>query len=183
MTHLTDKLIALGETGQRPCSDAVEWCRQYDSLPAAWAVCQRGDWMLWLAGRLAGPKWSLARRPLVRAAAECAMLELPYARDEWVAGIALATCQTAVAWSEGEASDEDVQDASDAAAADADTAATTHAAYAAYAAYAADAAAYAAYVAAYAAAYAAADAAAARDCVLSRCADIVRAIIPCPVLL
>jgi hypothetical protein len=45
-----DRILALD-----PCADAREWL---ESLPdeitpeQAWCECERGDWMLWLAGRL-----------------------------------------------------------------------------------------------------------------------------------
>jgi hypothetical protein len=35
----------------RACPAAAEWAEQYPTLPAAWEACERGDWMLWLAGR------------------------------------------------------------------------------------------------------------------------------------
>jgi hypothetical protein len=33
------------------CPEAIRWAEQYPTLPAAWEACERGDWMLWLAGR------------------------------------------------------------------------------------------------------------------------------------
>ena len=71
--HWTDALVHLGV-----CHDAVAWARGYPSLAAAWAVCQRGDWMLWIAGRFAGPPGDPRRRPLVLAACDCAALALRY---------------------------------------------------------------------------------------------------------
>lgn len=44
-TLLVDQLRDLGA-----CSDAIAWVGDRD-LAAAWAECQRGDWMLWLAAR------------------------------------------------------------------------------------------------------------------------------------
>ena len=44
----------------------------------AWRACQRGDWMLWLCGRLSGKPWSECRRKLVLAACACARLALVY---------------------------------------------------------------------------------------------------------
>jgi len=32
---------------------------------AAWAACERGDWMLWWLGRMSGPPGSPLRRALV----------------------------------------------------------------------------------------------------------------------
>jgi hypothetical protein len=166
------------------CHDAVEWARGYDTPEAAWAACERGDWMLWICGKLAGPPWSDSRKPLVLACCECARLTLPYVHvgeDRPRSAI-----ETAERWARGEVAQEEVRAATSAAyaaatsAAYAAAAASAYAAYAASAyaasaadAYAADAAAAAsadsaaaAYAAAYAAAasaaaYAAADAAAA----------------------
>jgi len=45
--HWSDKLAAL-----TPCSPAVEWAREQPSEATAWQTCQRGDWMLWLVGKL-----------------------------------------------------------------------------------------------------------------------------------
>ena len=36
------------------CQDAITWV-YYRDLPTAWAECQRGDWMLWLAGQRLPP--------------------------------------------------------------------------------------------------------------------------------
>ena len=30
------------------CDGAVEWANSYATVPAAWDVCERADWMLWL---------------------------------------------------------------------------------------------------------------------------------------
>ena len=32
------------------CDDAREWAKPFDTLQAAWNVCPRGDWMIWLLG-------------------------------------------------------------------------------------------------------------------------------------
>ena len=57
------------------CKEAVAWASQYPSLSEAWAVCERGDWMLWLIARTLGNE---SRSTLVLAACECARLALPY---------------------------------------------------------------------------------------------------------
>src|SRR3990170_3168726 len=62
----------------RACKEAVVWASQYPSLAEAWAVCERGDWMLWLVARTMGNK---LRSTLVLAACECARLALPYVAD------------------------------------------------------------------------------------------------------
>ena len=43
MNHWTDKLVEISA-----CSDAVEWCKQFDTIEIAWQHCERSDWMLWL---------------------------------------------------------------------------------------------------------------------------------------
>ena len=48
------------------CGDARKWARQR-TLAEAWSECPRGDWLLWLAGRL-----GIDRRVLV--AATCAVV-------------------------------------------------------------------------------------------------------------
>jgi hypothetical protein len=181
MRHWTHQLETL-----HACPEAVAWARDYASLDAAWSACPRGDWMLWLAGRVAGGPGSPLRRPLVRAACACARHARPYVRaGEHRPRLAI---ETAERWSRGEATLEEVRAAADAAADAADAA--DAAAYAAYAAYAAAHAAYAAYAAyaAHAAAYAADAAAhaadaAARTSMLSRCADLVRVHYPQPPVL
>ena len=45
-TRWIDPLTAMGA-----CPEAIRWAEQYPTLPAAWEACERGDWMLWLAGR------------------------------------------------------------------------------------------------------------------------------------
>ena len=58
------------------CSEAREWAESYpdtaEGRQRAWAECPRGDWMLWIAGKLSGPVGSPARRLLVRGAVACA---------------------------------------------------------------------------------------------------------------
>ena len=65
---LADRLDALGA-----CEDAIDWVADegHRSLAAAWAACPRGDWMLWLAARLAGKPGSVAGRRAIRAGAAC----------------------------------------------------------------------------------------------------------------
>jgi len=58
--------------------DLCDWARGYADLPAAWAACERGDWLAWLAVRLA--ETDAERRAAARAAAACARLALPYLR-------------------------------------------------------------------------------------------------------
>jgi hypothetical protein len=153
-THWSDALARLGA-----CDEAIEWARAYPTPEAAWAACDRGDWMLWVAGRLAGPPGHESRRPLVAASCECDRLALHLVpRGEERPRLAN---ETAEAWVRGEATLDQVR-----------AAATATAAYAT-AAYAATA------TAAYAtAAYAAT--AAARAATLGLCANIVRRHYPAP---
>ena len=92
------------------CREAREWALTQPDYETAWATCRRGDWMLWLAGRLAGPPGDDSRRQLVLAACECAELSLPLICDENARAVAEATIQTAQAWAHGEATFKDVQE-------------------------------------------------------------------------
>jgi len=172
-----DNLIKVGA-----CRDALEWSKDFDSLEEAWQKCERGDWMLWLAGKLSGNSDSDSRKRVVLAACQCARLALKYVKKGELRP--LRAIETTEAWAKGEGSIsiDDVRKAS--AAAYAAAAYSSASAYAAaYAAYAASA--YAAYSSA--AAYAAADAAYAsatayaaysRKTTLKKCADIVREYYP-----
>jgi len=181
----------------KACGDALEWCKGYESLDKAWAVCPRGDWMLWLLRKLSGNPESASRKKLVLVTCQCARLSLPYVKVGELRP--LRAIEIAEAWARGDdgITLEDVIIASFAAhaayaAAHASYAAAdaAHAAYAAhaasyaaasasasadYAASAASAAAHAAYAADYAA-YAAD--AAARLKTLAKCADIARQYYP-----
>jgi hypothetical protein len=149
-----------------PCEDGLEWLKAQPSMSAAWKNCERGDWMLWLLGKLAGPPESASRKKLVLAACACARLSLKYvAEGEESPRLAIETAEN---WARGEgATLEGVL----AAAAAAYTAAASAAAAAAY-----NAAAAAYNAAVYASsAYASS---AARKKTLLRCADIVRGMYP-----
>lgn len=66
----------------RACGDSLRWLRGLpdDSLDAAWARCDRGDWMLWLIGMEAEsePFRSIERRRLSGCLAEILIsLSLP----------------------------------------------------------------------------------------------------------
>jgi hypothetical protein len=161
------------------CAEARDWCLTQPSYEAAWEACERGDWLLWLAGRL-----DVDRRLLVRAACACVRLALVHVPTG--EGRPRRAVETAEAWTRGEASLEEVRDAARAAyAADAFAVyasdATGRAACAASAAYAAACAASAAYAAAFAAdaVYAAASDAA-DAATLAECVRLVRGIITRP---
>jgi hypothetical protein len=152
------------------CEDAIMFARKYEDPQRGWDECERGDWMLWLCGRLSGKPGSDARKKLVLCACECARLSLKHVRaGEDRPRVAI---ETAERWARG---DESVSLA--------DVRKAAASAYAASAAYAAYAAAYAAYAAAYAAYGGAAYAYAARTKTLSQCAAIVRRHYPvCPLI-
>ena len=105
------------------CWEAVKWVGS-KSLKTAWRDCPRGDWMLWLAGRL-----DIDRKLLVLAACDCvetALQYVPEGEDRPAAAI-----QTARNWCNGTASIEEVLSAAydvdaDDAAYDADACASTH---------------------------------------------------------
>jgi hypothetical protein len=167
--------------------ELIDWAKTQSGAAVAWATCERGDWMLWWAGRLAGPPGD-DRRLLVLAACDCAVLALPLFESKYPSDARpRVAIDTARAWAHGKATPDQVNAAAAAAAS----------AYAAAAAYAAASAAYAAASAATAtatayaaAAYAAsavasavASAAAAdaeRSRVLRECADIARRHYPKP---
>ena len=200
MTHWSDSLSNLDA-----CRTAVDWARTQPDAETAWQVCERADWMLWVAARLAND-----RRVVVAAACACARLSLPHVPEGELRP--LRAIETAEAWCHGEATIEDVLAAAHsvsdglfaaaaayetaAYAADADAAAAAYAAtYSAFCA-AFSVAAYAAAADAAAAAYAAADAAdaasaayadadadyadAARSQVMRECTEIVRKMVPMP---
>ena len=155
----TDKL-----NDMHACSEAVRWVGKR-GLMTAWRDCPRGDWMLWLAGRL-----DIDRKLLVLASCDCAETALQYVpKGEDRPAMCIQVTRD---WCNGTASRDDVMAARRAAYA---AAAAAYAADAAAYTYAADA--YAAYAAAYAyAAYAA------RTKALKICADLVRKRIPVSVI-
>ena len=52
--HWTDRLP------RDCCKDAVAWCRSFDTPEAAWSVCERGDWMMWILRARAGLSGAVA---------------------------------------------------------------------------------------------------------------------------
>ena len=96
---------ALNDLGA--CKEAVEYAAQFPSLRAAWDACERGDWMLWLAGRNAGEPGTDGRRPLVLAACACARLSLVHVPQGELRP--LKAIETAEAWARGDATLEQVR--------------------------------------------------------------------------
>ena len=64
-----------------PCNEAVEWLKEQSSMKVAWETCERGDWMLWLLGKLSGKIGSKSRKKLVWTACQCARLSLKYVTE------------------------------------------------------------------------------------------------------
>jgi hypothetical protein len=170
------------------CKEARTWATG-KTLQEVWEKCERGDWLLWLAGRMEGKSGWHTRQQIVLAACACAETALKYIpAGEDRPRLAI---EVARRWAAGGAEIAEVRQA----AADAYASASAYAAYSADAAYAAGyAAGYAAYAAAYdadavsdasaAAAYAAAAAAAYGNDASTRSrkelADIVRRELPDP---
>jgi len=161
---LKDQLIKL-----KACSEAVEWVGKR-SLAKVWRDCQRADWMLWYLH-----KTDCDRKLLVKATCACARTALKYVpRGELRP---LRAIETAEAWTQGEATLDQVKTAASAA-------------YAACAVYAADAVALGATSAAYFATSAASSlaapyvayavSAAAKQRSHKEMSDIIRSIIPEP---
>ena len=160
------------------CESAVEWADQFDTLQEAWDSCERGDWMLWLLGKLSGPPQSKSRKKLVFTSCKCARLAWPYVQEE-NRPVVKRCLETAESWAQdkGATLEEVIAVANDAYI----SAKAAKAAYAAWAAnaaaeaaravthplYAAWAAAYVAYATAYAAALAT------QEKILKKCAEIV----------
>ena len=94
------------------CSDAVAWVRESksESLEAAWLACERGDWMLWYAGKKAGPVGDEKRKKLVLAACACARLALPIFEKRYPDDKSMRDClDTAEKWARNEATLEALQ--------------------------------------------------------------------------
>lgn len=60
--------------------DAWAWASQFEDPQAAWDACDRGDWMAWLLGRLAGPAGDPTRKKLTVCACACAQLAAAHAQ-------------------------------------------------------------------------------------------------------
>src|SRR5208283_2021730 len=107
MTTLKRKLTAL-----RACHEAVEWSADYASLRHAWKACKRGDWMLWLCGKMAGRDGWPTRQELVLAACDCAELALPPYEKKYPDDQNVRDCiETTRKWAHGKATIEDVRSA------------------------------------------------------------------------
>src|ERR1017187_2989422 len=86
------------------CPDAVKWSNKYRSAKSAWANCERGDWLLWLAGKKAGPVGDEKRKKLVLAACGCARIALPIWQKRYPDDKRVEVClDTAERWARNEA--------------------------------------------------------------------------------
>jgi len=181
MSSFIDDLKCIGV-----CQEAIKWAANYKTIEEAWNVCDRGDWLLWYAGKMAGKPGSDSRKKLTLAACQCARLALPYTDDDRAEQAIVIAEQ----WALGDES-VTLKDVKKCVSAAYNTYAASYNAYASYAAYASAYASYAAYYASYAASscaayyaaassYAASSYAAAKKEVLKQCADIVREFYPEP---
>jgi hypothetical protein len=181
--NLSEKLKRL-----HACREAVLWTEKYATLAEAWKLCERGDWMLWLCGKMADKKGWPKRQDVVLAACDCAELSIHFFETKYPNDPRVRNClEITRKWAKSEATIEQVRIAayassaaayaSSAAAYDAYAAYAAYYAYDAYAAYASSSAAAASAAsasAAYSAAYDAAYSAAYDASMLRRCADICR---------
>jgi len=89
------------------CGDALTWAVTQPDLRTAWAVCQRADWMLWLAAML------LPRQVVVLAACDCAETAVHLISDGGLQMNALLALHIAREWAQGRECLETVRAASD----------------------------------------------------------------------
>src|ERR1700690_3794315 len=87
--HWSNRLKALGA-----CRESVTWAATQKSRKAAWESCERGDWMLWIAAKLADRKLVVLAACAV---ARTALIHVP------ASGLRpLRAIETAEAWVRGE---------------------------------------------------------------------------------
>ncbi len=115
------------------CKDAVVWAKRYPTIQEAWAVCKRGDWMIWLC-----------RQFPAKANTKRAYVKLALAASESVKELCAHIPEAEVARKATQAwlvnPDSKTKKAATGAAAAADAAYAAYATYTAYAAFAAAAA-------------------------------------------
>ena len=85
-----------------PCKEAVIWAKAQPNKQAAWDRCERGDWMLWLLGKLSGPPESKKRKKLVLCTCDCAATAIKYSGKH--RKVIENTIKTARSWAHGKAS-------------------------------------------------------------------------------
>ena len=72
------------------CSEPIKWSKQFETSQDAWENCERGDWMLWLLGKIAGKPGSDSRRKLVLCSAKCARTAWEWMPPEGKKAVCLA---------------------------------------------------------------------------------------------
>ena len=83
-----------------PCEEAVYYRNKFDSFEDAWDECVRGDWMLWIAQRL-----GVDLKTLTKAKVRCASLVKHLMKDER----SINALDIALRFSEGNATQEDLE--------------------------------------------------------------------------
>lgn len=104
MNHI-DYLQSLGA-----CQEAVNYARGFDSLQAAWDVCERGDWMMWLVARTMDRNDEPQLRKLTLAKGRCAETVIDLMTDERSKN----AVRVAIAFGEGRATRQELNDGADA---------------------------------------------------------------------
>ena len=63
------------------CQEAIDWLKNgnFKTFQEAWDKCERGDWMLWLLGKLCGSPRTKSRKKLALCSCDCAWLVRKYA--------------------------------------------------------------------------------------------------------
>lgn len=105
----------------QPCQDGLEYYKSKSDFMTAWNDCQRGDWMLWIAHKL-----GVDKRILTLAKGKCAETVKHLMKDERSRKVV----EVAIAYGEGNATDEELKTAYADAYAAAAAAADAYAAYA-----------------------------------------------------
>lgn len=90
-----------------PCIEAVQFRSQFNTFKEAWDACHRGDWMLWIAKKV-----EVDTRMLILAKGRCVETVKHLMKDEG----SKKAVEVAIAFGEGEASEQELQTACDAAA-------------------------------------------------------------------
>lgn len=89
------------------CKEAKVWARG-KSLKTVWKTCERGDWLLWLCGKMADtPGWP-TRKEVVLAACDCAETALKYVNTDDDDDGPRKCIETVRAWAAGTATLDDV---------------------------------------------------------------------------
>lgn len=86
--------IVLNDNGLEAPEEIRTWARAQPTAEAAWASCERGDWLLWVAYRI-----NLNRKLVTLATCACVRLALPHVRQGDMRP--LHAIETAEAWARG----------------------------------------------------------------------------------